>query len=83
MSIIRKGLIKRIHVDKHVIRRNHKNGENEPAITVQTSSGPRKAHMVDVLGPSRMIYRPDKPLSCGARVWLETTASVKLHGEVK
>lgn len=73
---IRKGLIKRIHVNKHVIAHNVKHGTHEPAITIQTSVGPvRRAYRVSINGPSEMIYS-DKPLSCGARVWLETTAEV-------
>lgn len=72
---IRKGLIKRIHVNKHVIAQNVKHGTHEPAITIQTSVGPVRAHRVSINGPSEMIYS-DKPLSCGARVWLETTAEV-------
>lgn len=75
---IRKGLIKRIHVNKHVIASNLKLGKTEPAITVQTSDGPHRAHVVDIRGPSRMVYSPDKPLSCGARLWVETRAEVEL-----
>ena len=29
-------------------------------------------------GPSKVIYSPDKPLSCGARVWIETRSEVTL-----
>ena len=32
----------------------------------------RKMSMVIKLGGSDVIYSPDKPLSCGARVWIET-----------
>lgn len=73
---IRDGLIKRIHVDKHVIAANRKHGRNDPPITIQTSRGSKKAFAVDIKGPSRFIYSPDKPLSCGARLWIETTAEV-------
>ena len=27
---------------------------------------------------NKIIYSPDKPLSCGARVWIETEAEVKI-----
>jgi len=30
------------------------------------------------MGPSRVVYSPDKPLSCGAKVWVETEAEVKI-----
>lgn len=70
------GTIKRLHVNKHVIMSNLKRGRNDPPITVQTSKGPFKAHRVEVLGPSTFVHSPDKPLSCGARVWIETCAEV-------
>ena len=34
------------------------------------------AHEVEILGASKIIYSPDKPLSCGARVWIETDEEV-------
>jgi hypothetical protein len=73
---IRDGLIKRIHVDKQVIAGNLKYGRNDPPITIQTSKGSRKAFAVDIKGPSRFVYSPHKPLACGARLWIETTAEV-------
>ena len=36
------------------------------------------AHEVEINGPSKVIYSPDKPLSCGAKVWVETEAEVNL-----
>jgi hypothetical protein len=29
-----------------------------------------------------VIYSPDKPLSCGARVWVETNASVTVDDKI-
>ena len=26
---------------------------------------------VTIDGPSKLVYSPDKPLSCGAKVWIE------------
>ena len=71
-------MLKRIHVNQHNVRSNKKNGTNKPVITVKTSKSNDYAHQVEVLGPSKVIYRPDKPLSCGAKVWIETTADVIL-----
>ena len=70
---------KRIHVNMHKIRFNKKHGTRDPVITVKTSHSNRYAHNVDILGPSTVIYRPDKPLSCGARVWIETESEVNLR----
>jgi hypothetical protein len=70
------GLIKRIHVDMHVLRDNTKNGTDNPVLTVQARGGPYKAHEVIIDGPSRIVYDGGQ-LSCGARCWIETTASVR------
>jgi len=70
---------KRIHVNQHAIRRNRKNGTSDPVITVKTYKDNRYCHSVDIHGPSRVVYSPDKPLSCGARVWIETDAEISLH----
>lgn len=61
---------KRVHVNMHVIRRNHKTGEREPVLTVKTSKSNTYGHEVEIQGPSKVIYSPDKPLSCGARVYI-------------
>ena len=68
-----------IHVNQHAIRSNAKHGKNEPVLTVKTYKSNDYAHEVDIHGPSKVVYRPDKPLSCGARVWIETQAEVKRH----
>jgi hypothetical protein len=69
---------KRIHINQHKIRSNKKNGTKEPVITVKTSKSNDYAHEVEIQGPSKVIYSPDKPLSCGARVWIETDEKVVL-----
>lgn len=48
-------------------------------ITVKRGKTNQYAHAVEILGPCRIIYRPDKPLSCGATVWIETEAEVVLR----
>jgi hypothetical protein len=68
----------RIHVNQHKIRSNKKHNLNEPVITVKTSKSNTYGHEVELLGPSKIIYSPDKPLSCGARVWIETEGEVKI-----
>lgn len=72
-------MITRIHVNQHIVRRNHKTGEREPALTVKTYKENKKAHSVSIEGPSKVVYSPDAPLSCGARVWIETEALVKIE----
>ena len=66
----------RIHVNQHKIRSNMKHGTNDPVITVKTAKSNIYTHEVDIKGPSKVIYSPDKPLSCGAKVWIETESEV-------
>jgi len=66
----------KIHINQHVIKSNHKNNKKDPVITVKTYNSNNYGHQVDILGPSKVIYSPDKPLSCGAKVWIETDSEV-------
>lgn len=72
-----------IHVNQHIIRRNKKTGKNEPVITFKTYKETRYCYEVSIDGPSRVIYSPEKPLPCGAHVWIETESDVKIIGESK
>ena len=72
---------KKIHINMHVIRSNKKNGTNDPVITVKTYKSNTYGHEVDILGNSKVVYSPDKPLSCGARVWIETDSEVLVDGK--
>ena len=67
-----------IHVNAHVIKANRKNGVNNPILTVKTYKDNKYAHEVEILGPSKIVYQPDKPLSCGAHVWIETQSEVNI-----
>jgi hypothetical protein len=67
-----------VHVNQHVIKANHTTGARDPVLTVKTYKSNDYAHEVLLKGPSRVVYSPDKPLSCGARVWIETEGEVTL-----
>jgi hypothetical protein len=67
-----------IHVNQHVIKANAKLGTNDPVLTVKTYKSNVYAHEVQIHGPSRVVYRAESPLSCGARVWIETDALVEV-----
>ena len=61
-----------IHVNQHIIKSNRKKGEVEPVLTCKTYKTNTYAHEAiirDAEGNevARVVYRPDKPLSCGAR----------------
>ena len=68
-----------IHINQHVIRRNHKTGEREPVITVKNYKENRYGHAVKIDSPCVLRYEPDSPLSCGARVWIETESPVEVE----
>lgn len=67
-----------IHVNQHVVKANAKDGVNNPVLTVKTYKSNTYAHEVEIKGESKVVYSPDKPLSCGARVWIETQAEVEI-----
>tara|TARA_R100001198_G_C5234767_1_gene213026 strand:- start:404 stop:643 length:240 start_codon:yes stop_codon:yes gene_type:complete len=71
-----------IHVNQHIIRSNVKTGSTDPVLTCKTYKSNDYAHeaiIYDKLGieVAKVIYSPDKPLSCGAKVWIETENEVK------
>ncbi len=68
---LKAGVVKRIHIDKHVIRA----GGAKP-ITIQTSAGSIKCSEASIRGVSDVEYQPDHPLKCGAKVWITTTNEV-------
>jgi len=65
-----------IHVNQHVVKANRKNGTNDPVLTVKTYKENKYGHEVTIHGDSKVVYSPDKPLSCGAHVWIETQGEV-------
>ena len=74
------GPIKRIHVNQHVIRRNAKTGGGEPPLSIKTTQGLVRCRGVTIDGPAVVRYCPEKPLSCGARVWIETRSGLSFTG---
>jgi hypothetical protein len=67
-----------IHVNQHEVKANSKNGTNNPVLTIKTYKSNTYAHEVLIKGESKVIYSPNKPLSCGAKVWIETEAEVEI-----
>ena len=72
----------KIHVNQHNIRANTK-GAELPVITVKNYRQNRKANGANIMDSSGNIvatvrYSPDKPLSCGAKVWIETELEVEV-----
>lgn len=67
-----------IHVNSHIIRGNAKNSTNDPPITIRRGRNKIIGRATEVMidGPSKIVYSPCKPLSCGARMWIETESEV-------
>ena len=74
--------ITRVHVNQHVIRANAKNGENNPVFTIKSRGKNTYAHSVRVIGEMELVYAPDDPLSCGAKVWIETKGEIITTKEI-
>jgi hypothetical protein len=71
-----------IHVNQHKIRANIKKDEAEPVLTVKTYKSNTYAYEAEILDnegnvAAKVVYSPHKPLSCGARVWIETQNEVR------
>jgi len=66
-----------VHVNQHKVRA----GEPE-VLTVKTYKSNKYASeaeiVVDDKVVARIVYRPNDPLSCGAKVWIETEGEVRL-----
>jgi len=71
-----------IHVNRHFIAANAKDGGNRPVYTVKIGRNkPRYGREVIIHGPSRLVY-DGRTLSCGARAWIETHALVTIVDEM-
>tara|TARA_R110002012_G_scaffold312262_1_gene522843 strand:- start:363 stop:593 length:231 start_codon:yes stop_codon:yes gene_type:complete len=70
-----------IHVNQHIIKSNRKNKEDKPVLTCKTYKQNLYGNTVEFTGNSRVVYRPDKPLSCGAHVWIETDQPIVVDGK--
>lgn len=62
----------KVIVNRHVVERNANTGSNEPPLSIsRRGSKVERAHKVKLIGDATLIYNPKKPLSNGARVWIE------------
>lgn len=71
-----------LHVNQHNIKANNK-GANLPVLTVKDYKKNRRCNEAIIKDNNgdivaKLIYRPDKPLSCGAKVWIETELDVEV-----
>lgn len=69
----------RIHVNSNRVRSNAKHGSDDPVVTVRRGSRViAYGHEVLIHGPSRVVYSPESPMPCGAKVWIETAGPVEV-----
>jgi hypothetical protein len=76
-------VITRLHVNQHNIKANAK-GADVPVLTVKDYRRNRKGNKATIRDfdgevVATLIYSPDKPLPCGAKVWLETELNVDVQ----
>jgi hypothetical protein len=69
-----------IHINRNIIQSNAKHGTTKPVCRVEVDKKVTYCMEVVINGPSRMVYRPDKPRKCGAKLWIETDAELELIG---
>lgn len=69
----------RIFVDRQAIAANRA-GAFDPVLKVETDDGTIRAFDVELVGPSRVVYRPDAPRPCGAVVWIESDGPALVDG---
>ena len=74
-----------IHVNQSIIRANNKADldDVQPPLTIKTykeNTYGFQAVITDDDGTevARVVYSPHKPLSCGARVWIQTEMDVQV-----
>lgn len=66
-----------IHVNRHHIAANAKDGKNRPVYTIKQGKRTIYAREVQINGPSKLVYNGNQ-LSCGARAWIETESPLQL-----
>lgn len=80
--LVRKRILKRIHVSQPRIKRNQKKDKDlDPPIIVVSTDGYEHGNTVSILDEdgkvvARVIYNPERPICSGARVWIETRNAV-------
>lgn len=72
-----------IHIAKQAIQQNTKYGTNKPPVIVRRKGKSQRCQQAvirDAQGNevARIVHSAHEPLSCGARVWIETALEVEL-----
>jgi hypothetical protein len=68
-----------IHVNRHKIQANHRQGKKEPVIAVRTGSKVHYGHQVSFNGQCTIVYNSDNHRKHGgAKVWIEVSPTTKI-----
>jgi len=73
--------LKIIHVNRHHIASNAKDGGSRPIYSIKHKNKIRYAREVLINGPSKLVY-DGSALKCGAKAWIETESEVILIDEM-
>ena len=81
-KVRRPAAVNQIHVNRLNLDKNRKNKNNDETVFSVKRGGNNVAtgYTAQINGPCQLIYSPEKPLSCGATVWVETLAEVTVYG---
>jgi len=77
-------MLTRIHVNQHHIKSNRKGLTDLPVLTIKNWKSNRYTNTAiirdfDGREVARVVYRPEKPLKCGAVCWIETDLPVEVE----
>lgn len=72
-----------IHIAQQAIAKNRKHGTFDPPVIVRSKNKSIRCQEAiirdkDGVEVARIVHSPHKPLSCGARVWIETSGEIEL-----
>jgi hypothetical protein len=68
--------VTRIHINRQRLASNRKHKENHPVVVVDRGKKRKYCHELEIAGPCRLVYRPDRPLACGATLWIEVQPQI-------
>jgi hypothetical protein len=72
--------MKVIHINRFLIERNAATNRADPIVRIEEGNTVSYCMEVEINGPSKVIYRPDKPWHTGAKLWIETDAELTMIG---
>lgn len=71
-----------IHVNRHNIKYNKTAVNYKFPFAVKTWKKNHLGFTVDIRGPAKLVYTPDKPLKCGATAYIVTESDVYVDGNL-